>query len=146
MTATPFTIEIPDAALDDLRERLQRTRWPTDFMPEAGWQYGTNNAYLKELCAYWLDGFDWRAQEAHLNRLDQFMSDVDGFRLHYVHAKGQGPNPLPLVITHGWPSTFYDFDKIIERLADPPTVEIPRMPSMWSFPQCRVTRFLRNPR
>jgi len=119
MTAEPFTIDIPDEALVDLRERLQRTRWPTEFRPEAGWEYGTNLAYMQELCAYWRDGYDWRAQEAHLNRLDHFKREVDGFNLHYVHAKGKGPNPMPLVITHGWPSTFYDFDKIIERLADP---------------------------
>ncbi len=119
MTATPFKIEIPEAALTDLRERLKRTRWPTDLMPEAGWTYGTNNAYLKELCAYWADGFDWRAQEAALNRHDHFLREVDGFRLHYIHARGQGPDPFPLVFTHGWPSTFYDFDKLIEPLADP---------------------------
>ena len=119
MTATPFKIEVPDAALADLRERLQRTRWPTDLMPGAGWTYGTNNAYLKELCAYWADGFDWRAQEAALNRHDHYLREVDGFRLHYIHAPGLGPDPLPLVFTHGWPSTFYDFDKLIELLADP---------------------------
>ena len=119
MTATPFKIEIPDAALADLRERLRRTRWPTDLMPHAGWTYGTNNAYLKELCAYWADGFDWRAQETALNRHDHYLREVDGFRLHYIHAPGQGPDPFPLVFTHGWPSTFYDFDKLIGRLADP---------------------------
>jgi len=119
MTTTPFRIEVPDAALADLRERLKRTRWPTDLMPGAGWTYGTNNAYLKELCAYWADGFDWRAQEAALNRHDHYLREVDGFRLHYIHAPGQGPDPFPLVFTHGWPSTFYDFDKLIGPLADP---------------------------
>ena len=119
MAAEPFTIAIADEAIADLQDRLQRTRWPTEFRPEAGWQYGTNQAYLKQLCGYWLDGYDWRAQESHLNRLDHFKREVDGFNLHYIHAKGKGPNPLPLVITHGWPSTFYDFDKIIDMLSDP---------------------------
>ena len=74
---------------------------------------------LQELCAYWGDGFDWRRQEAALNRRDHFLREVDGFRLHYVHAAGQGPDPLPLVLTHGWPSTFYELDKVIKPLADP---------------------------
>ncbi len=118
MTATPFQIEVPDAALTDLRERLARTRWPTEI-EGGGWNYGTNRAYLQELCAYWADGFDWRRQEAALNRHDHFLREVDGFRLHYIHAAGQGPDPLPLVLTHGWPSTFYELDKVIEPLADP---------------------------
>ena len=118
MTATPFAIEIPDAALTDLRERLRRTRWPSEIAG-SGWTYGTSKAYLQELCAYWAEGFDWRAQEAALNRHEHFVRHVDGFRLHYVHARGRGPKPLPLVLTHGWPSTFYDFDKVIEPLADP---------------------------
>ena len=115
MTATPFQIEIPDAVLADLRERLERTRWPTEIA-DSGWNYGTNRAYLQELCAYWADGFDWRRQEAALNRHDHYMREVDGFRLHYIHAAGQGPDPLPLVLTHGWPSTFYELDKVIEPL------------------------------
>ena len=118
MTATPFQIKIPDAALAELRERLKRTRWPSEI-PGSGWTYGTNKAYLQELCAYWADEFDWRRQEAALNRHDHFEREVDGFRLHYVHAPGRGPDPLPLVFTHGWPSTFYDFDKVIGPLADP---------------------------
>ena len=118
MTTRPFRIAIPDAALVDLRERLTRTRWPNE-LAGSGWTYGTNKAYLRDLCAYWADGFDWRAREALLNRHDHFVRDVDGVRLHFVHARGRGPKPLPLVLTHGWPSTFYDFDKIIEPLADP---------------------------
>ena len=87
MAAEPFTIAIPDEAIADLQDRLQRTRWPTEFRPEAGWQYGTNEAYLKELCGYWLDGYEWRAQESHVNRLDHFKREVDCFNLHYIHAK-----------------------------------------------------------
>ena len=118
MTARSFQIEVPEAALADLRERLHRTRWPSEIAG-SGWTYGTNKTYLQALCAYWADEFDWRAQETILNRHDHFTRDVDGFGLHYIHAKGQGPSPLPLVLTHGWPGTFYDFDKVIEPLADP---------------------------
>ena len=118
MSATPFRIAIPDEALDDLRERLLRTRWPSEIT-DGGWSYGTNQAYLQELCAYWAEEYDWRAHEANLNRHDHFTREVDGFRLHYVQAEGTGPDPLPLVLTHGWPSSFYELDKVIAPLADP---------------------------
>ena len=118
MTETAFQIAIPDEALVDLHERLQRTRWPSEIV-DSGWSYGTNKSYLQELCEYWVDGFDWRKQETLLNRHDHFLREVDGFRVHYIHAPGQGPNPLPLILTHGWPSTFFELDKIIEPLSDP---------------------------
>ena len=110
----PFTIAIPQADIDELRERLAHTRFPGEI-DGSEWDYGTNLDYLKELVTYWRDQFDWRPVEAHLNRLPQFRHDG----IHFVHMRGNGPSPTPLVLTHGWPSTFYELDKIIEPLADP---------------------------
>ncbi|HXH21630.1 MAG TPA: epoxide hydrolase [Dehalococcoidia bacterium] len=118
MAVTPFRIEVPDAVLDDLRERLQRTRWP-DQIPGSAWDYGTDRDYLRELVSYWIDGFDWRAQEAKLNQLPQYLAEVDGVRIHFVHARGNGPRPMPLLLTHGWPGSFYEMHKVIGPLSDP---------------------------
>src|SRR3954451_24248528 len=114
----PFRIAIPDGDIDDLRARLARTRWP-DQLDDVGWSYGTDRSYLQALTRYWADGFDWRAQEAALNALPQFRATVDGFGIHFVHRHGVGPDPLPLVLTHGWPSTFYEWHKVIGALSDP---------------------------
>ena len=113
-----FEIRVPDAVLADLRERLARTRWP-DSIEGSGWGYGTDLAYLKELCAYWCDGFDWRAQEARLNRFDQFTTAILGERLHFVHQRSPEPGALPLVVTHGWPGSVAEFAKVIGPLSDP---------------------------
>jgi pimeloyl-ACP methyl ester carboxylesterase len=117
-TVVPFTIQIADEVLGDLQQRLQRTRWP-DEIDGAGWDYGTNLAYLQQLVAYWREGYDWRAQERLLNRFPQFQASVDGFRLHFLHLKGQGPRPLPLILSHGWPGSFFEMYKVVEPLADP---------------------------
>ena len=114
----PFEIAVSDAVLDDLRQRLGQTRWP-DEMPGVGWEYGSNLDYIKELCEYWRTDFDWRAQEAKLNAFNHYKSEVDGLSIHFILEKGAGPNPMPLVITHGWPSTFFEMTKIIPLLADP---------------------------
>ena len=114
----PFEIAISDAVLDDLRQRLSLTRWP-DEMPGVGWDYGSNLDYIKELCEYWRTGFDWRAQEQKLNAFNHYKSEVDGLSIHFIKEEGTGPNPMPLVITHGWPSTFFEMTKIIPLLADP---------------------------
>src|SRR5258706_15493634 len=118
MSAQPFTIQIDDDVLSDLQQRLQRTRWP-DEIAGAGWDYGTNLDYLKQLVAYWRDAYDWRAQERLLNRFPQFQATIDGFGLHFLHIKGQGPRPLPLLISHGWPGSFFEMYKIIGPLSDP---------------------------
>jgi pimeloyl-ACP methyl ester carboxylesterase len=115
---TPFRIDVPDDTLADLRDRLARTRWPGE-VDGAGWDYGTNLAYLRELCDWWRDGFDWRAQERALNQLPQFRATVDGLGIHLVHVRGRGPSPFPLLITHGWPSSFVEFRKLVPLLADP---------------------------
>lgn len=118
MPLESFTIAIPDATLADLRERLARTRWP-DEVPGAGWGYGVDPVYLKGLVDYWQHDYDWRAHEAALNRLPQFAATVDGVRIHFVHARGSGPNPTPLLLTHGWPDSFQRFHRVIPLLTDP---------------------------
>ena len=118
MKVRPFTIAVENSALDDLRQRLADTRWP-DEIPNTGWDYGSNLTYIKELVDYWRTDFDWRAQEAKLNALNHFKSEVDGLDIHFIHEKGKGPNPIPLIITHGWPSCFFEMTKIIPLLADP---------------------------
>ncbi len=114
----PFQIAVPDAELAAVAEAIARTRWP-DQVEGAGWAYGTERAYLQELVGYWADGFDWRARERELNAIPQFCATVDGIGLHFVHQRGVGPDPLPIVLTHGWPSTFFEWHKVIGPLADP---------------------------
>ena len=118
MAATPFEIHVDDAVLRDLEARLARTRWP-DEIEGSGWTYGSNLGYTKELAGYWRDSYDWRAQERMLNAMPQFKAKVDGFELHFVHMKGKGPNPLPLIVTHGWPGSFFEMHKIAGPLTDP---------------------------
>ena len=118
MEVKPFTIAVENSVLDDLRQRLADTRWP-DEIPNTGWDYGSNLTYIKELVDYWRTDFDWRAQEAKLNAFNHFKSEVDGLDIHFIHEKGKGPNPIPLIITHGWPSCFFEMTKIIPLLADP---------------------------
>jgi microsomal epoxide hydrolase len=114
----PFTVAVPDAELDDLRARLRATRW-ADAAPGGGWDYGIDVDWLRDLCGFWADGFDWQAQEALLNQWPQYRHEVGGLDVHYVHVRGHGPDPLPLVATHGWPSTWFEMHKIIGPLTDP---------------------------
>ncbi len=118
MDVRSFTIAVEDSVLEDLQQRLADTRWP-DEIPNTGWDYGSNLAYLKELVEHWRTKFDWRSQETKLNSFSHFKSDVDGLDIHFIHEKGKGPNPIPLVITHGWPSCFFEMTKIIPLLVDP---------------------------
>ncbi len=118
MGPKPFTIEVPAEVLDDLRSRLARTRWPPP-LPYPGWVAGADIGYLKELLAYWRDSFDWRLQERRLNSFAQFTADVGGQRVHFVHERGRGPGPFPLVLTHGWPGTFAELLKLAPLLTDP---------------------------
>jgi pimeloyl-ACP methyl ester carboxylesterase len=113
-----FKIEVSQAVLDDLQDRLRKTRW-TDEPAGAGWHYGTDPAYLKELVAYWQKDYDWRKQEAALNALPHYKADIDGISIHFIHVKGKGNNPKPLLLTHGWPDSFYRFYKVIPMLTDP---------------------------
>ena len=114
----PFRIEIPQSELDDLRDRLARTRWPGE-MPGVGWSRGVPVEYLKGLADYWRDAYDWRAQEARLNGFPQFTTTVDGANVHLLHVRSPEPNALPLILTHGWPGSFVEFVNVIGPLTDP---------------------------
>ncbi|WP_043638844.1 epoxide hydrolase family protein [Nonomuraea candida] len=115
----PFRIDIPQADLDDLRERLRRTRWAAQLPGPGAWSRGVPVAYLRELAAYWADGFDWRAQEARLNAFPQFTTTIDGQQVHFLHARSPEPDALPLIITHSWPSSVAEFLDVIGPLTDP---------------------------
>jgi pimeloyl-ACP methyl ester carboxylesterase len=118
-TVEPFDIAIPEAALDDLRERLARARFAPDFAND-DWAYGTEREYLRELVAHWRDGYDWRVHERAMNEQPNFRTEIDGIPIHFVHARGAGPSPLPLVMSHGWPwSGAWEFHKVVDLLADP---------------------------
>jgi len=115
---TPFRIDIPEADLEDLRQRLRLTRWPE---PETvdDWSQGVPLAYLRELCGYWLEGYDWRACEQSLNRFPQFVTEIDGLEFHLLHVRSPEADALPLVMTHGWPGSVVEFRKVIGPLTDP---------------------------
>jgi pimeloyl-ACP methyl ester carboxylesterase len=126
----PFRIHVPDADLEDLRERLARTRWP-DAVEGAGWDYGTDLDYLRELVEYWRTSFDWRRFEREVNALPQYVARVGDFDVHFLHFRGSAPNALPLVVTHGWPSSPFEMRGLAARLADgdaPFDVVVPAMP------------------
>lgn len=114
----PFCIDIPQADLDDLRDRLSRTRWP-DESPGEGWDDGVPLDYLKELVTYWHGRYDWRTHEARLNRFPQFTTTINGATLHFIHARSPEPHALPLLLTNGWPSSIVDFIGVIGPLTDP---------------------------
>ena len=118
MQSSPFTIDVPQQALDDLTGRLARTRWP-DEIEGVGWEYGVSLAYLRDLVDYWRTAFDWRAQERALNSWHHYRADVDGLGIHFIHERGNGSRPFPLILTHGWPSTFVELLKLIPLLTDP---------------------------
>jgi pimeloyl-ACP methyl ester carboxylesterase len=114
----PFQVEVPQADLDDLHDRLARTRWP-DELPGAGWSRGVPLGYLEELAAYWRHGYDWRANEARLNQLPQFTTTVDGQTVHFLHVRSAEPDALPLLVVHGYPSSVAEFTRIVGPLSDP---------------------------
>jgi microsomal epoxide hydrolase len=114
----PFELHVPEAVLADLRERLARTRWP-DEPPLAAWSTGTSVEYLSALVEYWRTGFDWRAQEAKLNAFRQFTVPLAGIELHFIHEPGRGPDPMPLLLAHGWPGSIFEFTELIPMLTDP---------------------------
>lgn len=124
VAAKPFSIKVPDSVLEDLKARLTTARFPNE-PADAGWRWGANLGYMRDLIAYWRDEFDWRAAEEQLNRFEQFTADVadpetaEEFTIHFVHVKGSGPNPTPLLISHGWPGSFYELLGIVEYLAHP---------------------------
>jgi pimeloyl-ACP methyl ester carboxylesterase len=115
---TPFRIDIPDADIDDLRQRLRRTRWP-DREPVTDWSQGIPLAYTRALCEYWLDGYDWPAAQDRLNSFPQYRTAIDGLDIHFIHVRSPHEDALPLVITHGWPGSVVEFGKVIGPLTDP---------------------------
>jgi pimeloyl-ACP methyl ester carboxylesterase len=119
--ANPFRIAIPDPELSALSARLAHTRWPDEYCATP-WMTGVDLAWLRELVEYWATGFDWRAAEQRLNALPQFVADIGDQRVHFVHQRGVGPRPYPLVITHGWPGSFAEFERLLPYLCDPASV------------------------
>ena len=115
---SPFRVDVPQADLDDLRDRLARTRWPA-AQPGAGWTWGVPLDYLQALVAYWRDGYDWRAQEEALNALPQFRTEIDGQTVHFAHVRSPEPEALPLLLVHGWPGSFVEFVRLVGPLTDP---------------------------
>src|SRR5262249_57609270 len=107
----PFRIAVPETALDDLRDRLARTRWPEAETVD-DWSQGIPLAYVQELCDYWATKYDWRAREAALNRFPQYRTWLDGLGIHYLHVRSPEPDALPLVITHGWPGSIVEFHQV----------------------------------
>src|ERR1700752_1718590 len=118
LTVEPFRIAVPDDDLVDLRDRLHRTRWPERECVN-DWSQGIPLAYTRELAGYWADVYDWRAREAALNRFDQFMTEIDGLDIHFIHQRSPHAHALPLIITHGWPGSIVEFHKVIEPLTNP---------------------------
>src|SRR5687768_430342 len=114
----PFRIDIPDADVEDLRTRLRNTRWP-DEVDGAGWDYGIPLGWTRDMCAYWADGYEWRQREALLNRHDQFRTEIDGVGVHLYHVRSPEPDAVPLIMTHGWPGSIVEFQKVIGPLTDP---------------------------
>ena len=115
---SPFTIQVPDRVLSDLRARIRSTRWPPDA-PGAEWGEGTDLEYLKHLLGYWADGFDWRARERELNRFKHFRVEIDGVAIHFVHERARQGSGVPIILTHGWPSAFTELLPLVPLLTEP---------------------------
>ncbi len=115
----PFQIAVADAVLADLRQRLRATRWPEAELVD-DWRQGIPLAWVKAICAHWADGYDWRAREVALNRWPQFITSIDGLEIHFIHARSPHPGAMPLLLTHGWPGSVVEFQKVIAPLTDPP--------------------------
>jgi pimeloyl-ACP methyl ester carboxylesterase len=114
----PFTVSTGEAALADLASRLRHTRWP-ERETVTGWSQGVPLDYLRELCGYWGSGYDWRATAARLNRIPQFTTEIDGLRVHFLHVRSPHPGAVPLLLTHGWPGSFFEFERVLGPLAGP---------------------------
>jgi len=116
MTIQPYQIKVPQAVLTDLEERLATTRWPD---PVEGWAQGMNSDYMRELAEYWQHKYDWRKQEAALNKFNWRKTEIDGAEIRFIHERGKGPNPTPLILFHGWPDSILRYTKLIPMLTDP---------------------------
>jgi len=116
---TEFKCQISQPVVDDLKFRISQTRW-TDEIKGSGWQYGANLSYIKELADYWLDKFDWRKVEDKINQYPNYIAEIDGIKIHFLHIKGKGKISVPLIITHGWPGSFMEMCKLIDPLTTGP--------------------------
>jgi epoxide hydrolase len=114
----PFRISISEDVLDDLRSRLRRTRWP-EPEPVADWSQGVPLGWIREICGYWAERYDWRQREALLNRFSQFTTEIDGLDIHFLHVRSPHPDAMPLIVTHGWPGSIVEFQKVVEPLTNP---------------------------
>lgn len=124
---TPFRIDVPQAQLDDLRDRLAATRWP-DELPNVGWSYGVPASYLKELAEYWRTTYDWRRYEAKLNAFPQYTTEIDGTNIHFLHIESPEPDALPLILTHGWPGSIVEFLDVLAPLGQHHHLVVPSLP------------------
>jgi len=118
MTLQKFQIQIPDKTLEELFSRLSNTRWPNQ-LKDSDWERGMKKDYLQFLLHYWQNGYDWRTQEKELNSYSQFKCNIDGIDIHFIWEKGKGKNPIPIILTHGWPDSFLRYKKVINKLTDP---------------------------
>jgi pimeloyl-ACP methyl ester carboxylesterase len=123
-TVRPFHIHVPDSAITDLHRRLANTRWP-DQIPGTTWEYGANITKVRELAAYWQNGYDWRAQEARLNRFHQFTTEIDGQKIYFIHERSPRPGAIPLMLIHGWPGSVIEFLALIQPLTNPKDARTP---------------------
>jgi pimeloyl-ACP methyl ester carboxylesterase len=127
----PFSVNVPQQVLDDLKLRLAHTRWP-DEITDSGWEYGASLPYMKQLTEYWQNTFDWRKVEREINAYPNFMADIDGHQIHFLHIKGKGKKSVPIIITHGWPGSFLEMMKLIPFLTEDPELSfdlvIPSIP------------------
>ncbi|MEC9347693.1 MAG: epoxide hydrolase [Pseudomonadota bacterium] len=123
-----FRVDVPQAEIDDLRLRLAETRWPREEPVDAGWTYGANMAYVRELCTYWADGFDWRALETRINARENLIVTVEGQDIHVMRVKAKGGKGTPLLLTHGWPGSFLEFIDVVDRLSERFEVIVPSLP------------------
>ena len=117
-TVTPYKINVPDETIEEIKSRVAAFPWH-EMPSDGGWEYGTNLDYMKEFCDYWVTKYDWRKQETRINEFANFMTSVDNINIHFIHERGSGPNPKPLIISHGWPGTIVEFLDFIDLLAHP---------------------------
>src|SRR6266536_743608 len=139
MRIKPFSIHVEQEVLDDLRARIRNTRWP-DGAPGPAWEQGTDLTYLQELCTYWADEFDWPAQERQLNGFHHYLADIDGVPIHFVHERARSGDGIPLILTHGWPSTFLELLPLVPYLTDPEShgIDGPAFDMVIQSPRLRV--------
>jgi Epoxide hydrolase N terminus len=137
-----FRVDIPQAKIDRILTRVREAEWP-DRLDAPDLRYGVSWDYMKALATYWIEQYDWRKAEANLNRHPQFLTRIGDYDIHFYHVKGHGPKPLPLILTHGWPGSTFEFLEAIGPLSDPARGR-PTTPSMWLFHRCPASAFLRS--